>query len=212
MTDRLILPDEQGFPVLLANVPNAGVSRVDPNATSGNPRHDVHSGKFGSGRRNKRPTSAPAGVDPIEWRRRIDAVRDAARSLGETFDVDDVREFLAGRTNRALDEAELNDFLSDIQAARMNDILDILDAQLRGKIEGVRRTRRKVRVTASKDYLNSAVRALTDDQLLELHNRLVAKGYPLQRVTNHLISKIGKGERREQLRSRLPADAVGSRA
>jgi hypothetical protein len=190
--------DETGCPVMLADVPGAGVSRVDPDATSGNPRHDIRSGKFGRGGAGGRREPPPANVDPIEYARMIDAVRDAAREF-DSPDVGDVKEFLAGRA-KAPDKVDIQQFLTLVQEQRKSDAVDILDQQLRSS--GVLpRGRRKVRVAAPRGYVRRLIGSLDGDQLGEIMHRLAAKGHDPEDVDKFFNGKV-KDDVAETARSR----------
>ena len=183
--------DDKG--VQLADVPNAGASRVDPNAVSGNPRHDVRSGKFGSGGGGQqRGTPPPANVDPLEWARMQDAVRDAAREFDD-FDEGDVAEFLKARARdpSVVDNAA---FLLMVRQQHINDIADILDQQLRtsGSLPS---GKRKVRVSAPRGYMKRALAGLNADEVAQVMSRLEARGHDRTRVDDFFDrKKIGTPE------------------
>jgi hypothetical protein len=177
--------DEHGVPVLFQAGPGVDV----PTTRSGNPAH-VPAGQPGGGRFGTRvqdgqgadgktpppvlarPTGTPANVDPAEWARRMDAVRAAAREF-EQFSDQDIREFLKGRTNRELSESEIQAFLSDVRAQQLDDLVDVLDQNERGKL----RSRRFVRVTAPRGYTRKTLNGLSDQELQSLVRRLRANGW-----------------------------------
>jgi hypothetical protein len=102
----------------------------------------------------------------------MDAVRAAAREF-EQFSDQDIREFLKGRTNRELSESEIQAFLSDVRAQQLDDLVDVLDQNERGKL----RSRRFVRVTAPRGYTRKTLNGLSDQELQSLVRRLRANGW-----------------------------------
>lgn len=180
-----IMMDEAGFPVMFADVPPAGVSRVDPDAESGNPRHDIRSGKFAPG--SKRRNEPPPNVDPIEFKRMIDAIRDAAREF-DAPDVGDIKEFLAGRA-KAPDKVDVQQFLTLVQEQRKSDAVDILDQQIRSS--GVLPLgRRKVRVSAPRGYVRRLIGSMDGDMLGEIMHRLEAKGHDRDEIDRFFDRKV----------------------
>lgn len=166
--------DERGN-IVLADVPNAGASRVDSNARSGNPRHDVRSGKFGAGgnQQVQRP-APPANVDPVEYARMFDAVREAAREFDNPQEGD-IRDFIKGRAN-APDQVDIQQFLQQVVEQRKNDLVDLLDQSMRSS-GPLSRGRRKVRLSAPRGYMRRLVGSLDEDQLAEVMHRLEAMGH-----------------------------------
>jgi hypothetical protein len=164
--------DEHGFPVLLADVPGAGVSRAAAGTRSGNPRHDVRSGKFGAGGAPPDPKSALPNADPVEVNRMMDAVRDAARE----FDMPqegDIREFLAGRAKNPA-QVDVKGFLAMVREQIKTDLVDIFDQQMRTGEQA--RGRRVVKLSAPKGYLMKTMRSLSSDEVGEIMHRLEARG------------------------------------
>jgi hypothetical protein len=169
-----------------ADVPGSGVSRVDPNAASGNPRHDTRSGKFGEGPGAGEGTPPPGNVDPLAWARMQDAVRDAAREF-EDFDEGDVQEFLKARA-RDPSVVDNTQFLEMVRQQHLNDIADILDQQLRGS--GSKPTaKRRVKVTAPRGYLRRALAGLSSDEVAQVMHRLEARGHDRDDVDNFFGKK-----------------------
>jgi hypothetical protein len=102
----------------------------------------------------------------------MDAVRAAAREF-EQFSDQDIKEFLKGRTNRELSESEIQAFLADVRAQQLDDLVDVLDQNERGKL----RSRRFVRVTAPRGYTRKTLNGLSDQELQSLVRRLRANGW-----------------------------------
>ena len=185
--------------VLLADVPGAGVSRIDPNARSGNPRHDVRSGKFGQGGGGRAPKiPAPANVDPLAFARLTDAVRDAARQFDD-FDEGDAQEFLAARA-RDPSAVDLQAFIAMVREQHVTDLIDILDQQMRGS--GLKRMgRRMVKVQAPRGYLQRALRGLEEAEISAMMQRLEARGHDRADVDKFFDKKVGE-ERTEAPKQR----------
>lgn len=174
--------------VIMADVPNAGIARRDPNAASGNPQHDVRSGKFGTGGGKKPQQQVPAGSDPLEYARMLDAVRDAAREFDNPM-IGDIEEFLKGRAKNP-EVVDAQAFLSLVQKQRMDDLVDLLDSSMR-RSGILSRGRRKVRVVAPKGYLKKLIHSLQDDQLAQVFHRLEAMGHKPNQIDDYFEPKVG---------------------
>jgi hypothetical protein len=164
--------------VLLADVPGSGVSKIDSNARSGNPRHDSRSGKFGSGGgggKSKDPmANVPDNVDAMDFKRMLDAAREAAREF-DTPSEGDIREFLAGRAKNP-EAVDIQGFLKQVMEERKNDLVDLLDQQMRSS-GPLQRGRRRVGVKAPRGYLKRLVGAMENNDLAEVMHRLEAMGH-----------------------------------
>jgi hypothetical protein len=171
--------------VLLADVPNAGVSTVDPNARSGNPRHDTASGKFGSGDRKKGPSQAQANIDPVELRLMRDAVRDAAR-LNEGLLPEDAETFLKKRV-RDFTKVDFQSFLAQVREQRLEDLADILATQTSARIRG---GKPKIKVSAPRGYVKRVFTGLSDDEVVEMALRMERKGFSQEQVRRHVITRV----------------------
>jgi hypothetical protein len=180
--------DEHGFPVLLADVPNANISKVAATQKSGNPRHDIHSGKFGAGGgRPKVGPAAPANTDPVEWHRFIDAVRTAAREF-DNPQISDIKDFINAH---AKDPQSVNpeEFLAAVQEQRLNDLVDALDHQLRQ--QGTLQTgRRRLRIVTPKGYLKKLMNNATPEQIAEVGHRLESLGHDPDEVDKFLKARV----------------------
>ncbi len=198
--------------VELADVPGSGVSNVAPGTPSGNPRHDTRSGKFGSGGGKQRaPTiPTPANVDPLEFGRMTDAVRDAARQFDD-FDEGDAQEFLAARA-RDPDAVDLQAFLDMVRQQHVTDLVDIIDQQLRSS--GIKPFgRRTVKVTAPRGYVRKTVKNLSDDEVAQIMHRLESRGHDAKDVdrwfdTRRPANGDAKGKRNAVQASDWSADLL----
>jgi len=150
--------------VLLADVPNAGVARRDPNARSGNPSHDVRSGKFAPGG-GRRRTTPPANVDAAAYARMRDAVREAARQYKGNLTPENLQAFINQRaTNPAA--VNLQAFAQAVAQQQLDDIVDVLDARNHGGLK----------VTAPRSYIGQVLAGISDDDVAEIIQRLQARG------------------------------------
>jgi hypothetical protein len=193
--------DYKGFPIMrgeqkglfFGKAPSVGVARQDADTKSGNPHHDVHSGKFGEGQsKSKKKSSVPAGQDAEAFLRRRDTLRDAARqSTGMT--AGDLEKFLKGRVNRAPSVQELNDMLIEVRQERINDLVDILDAG----------SNAAVGLKAGKSYIKAVINGLGDEELLQLARRLQYKGWDGDKIDRFVLSRIADSERRDSLANQI---------
>lgn len=185
--------------LMLADVPNAGVSRRDSNARSGNPAHDVRSGKFGSGSKQKKPrTPAPANVDPAEYARMLDAVRDAARQI-ETIDEASITEFIQGRANSP-EAVDIANFMKMVEEQRKADLVDLLDTALRSK-----KPKGPIRVTAPRGHVQKLIRVLGSDVVAEIMHRLEAMGHDRGQVDKFFDGRIATAEEAKKKRDAVAA-------
>lgn len=159
---NLLAVDRDGFPVLLAE-PVVEEPKSEP-------APGLH--------------APPKGIESGEWDRRTDAVRAAAREF-ETFTAQDAREWLKGTTKRELSDQEVEAFVTDVRSQVVSDMVDILDQGQRGILRG----RRTVRVTAPKGYTRKTLASLTDDELAQVKDRLVARGWTDKQVAEKFPGK-----------------------
>jgi hypothetical protein len=120
-----------------------------------------------------------------EHDRRRDAVREAAREF-EPLSDQDVRERLRGVTNRPLTEAEVAQFTADVSAQVLDDLVDALDQDLRGR----KRRRRTVRLMMPRGYKRKALNDRTDDELSSIASRLVARGWTMDQVKAQYVAHL----------------------
>lgn len=198
MMHETIVLDDQGFPVLLADVPDAGTSKVDPNAKSGNPRHDVRSGKFGSGGGGGRGVPAPPNIEAVDWFRMLDAVREAARQ-GEGLTEADLRDFIAARAKNPR-AVNLQNFMQLVQQQKLADLVDILDGQMRK--DGLRVSGRKsIRVIAPRGFVKKSIGTLPEGDLAQVAHRLEARGHDPQDVDEWLVQRRVHPDKHEAVRT-----------
>lgn len=155
--------DDQGFPVLLAEP--APALELAPKAVV--------------------PSTRPATIDHVEWARRQDAVRDAAREFEELTEQD-LKERLRGVTSKPLEDGDLAQFRADVRAAVLDDLVDVFDHRTRGKLRG----RRTVRVVVPNGYFKKALRSLNVAEANQLEGRLSARGWTDRQVKDDLWGKI----------------------
>lgn len=153
MSDQVFDIDSDGFPVLLAQPPDPP---ADPPEI---------------------PSTRPSSITHVEWARRMDASRDAAREFEQLSDQD-LKERLKGVTSRPLEDTEISSFRVDVRAAQLDDLVDLLDQAERGKLRG----RRTVRVAAPRGYVKKTLAALTPTETGELTDRLRFRGWTTEQV------------------------------
>jgi hypothetical protein len=146
------------------------------------------------------PTSRsgiPVGVTPEEWTRRHAAVRDAAR---ESHDMNegDARDFLQGRAQQ-IDKVDMQQFLHDVREQRLDDLADVLDQQIRGRVESMKRSRSTVRVVAPKGWARRVFNGLKDAEVVELIRRMEGKGWSQQDLVDQVLPRIKEEKRREAI-------------
>lgn len=182
-TDRYaIVSDEHGFPMMF------DVTHAEP-VVEEPPAPDPPT----------LPAVPPEGVEPVEWQRRHDRIRDMAREFDGASEAD-VREYLKGVAKRDLTDDEIALIHLEVTNQRIGDLVDILDEQLRTKIEGMKRGRRRVRVQAPRGYTKKALKELTDEQAAEVLHRLENRGHSADAL-NDLVAKRFHESRHEAIGS-----------
>lgn len=136
-----------------------------------------------------KPTSIPPQVNSDEWNRRMDVVRSAAREFDEQS-LEDVREFLKGKTKRELSENELEEFLEDMKRQRVSDLIDVLDQSIRRGLALRQRGKRTVKVVPPKGWARRSLAGLSNMDIAEIHRRLQARGLSEEELDSHLIKRF----------------------
>jgi hypothetical protein len=143
----------------------------------------------------------PENVDPDEWSRRMDQVRNAAREF-DPQELEDIKEWLTGKTNRDLSEEEIQDFLHDVKRQRLSDLVDVLDNSIRRRVAIRARGRRTVRVVPPKGWVRRTMQGLEDNDVVELHRRLRSRGFSEEELEAHLINRY-PDDRKEKIKARI---------
>lgn len=151
--------------------------------------------------KDKTRDNVPVNVDPVEWERRMDQVRNAAREF-DPQDKEDLREWLQGKTNRDLTEEEIQDFLADVKRQRLSDLVDVLDHSIRRRVALRTRGRRTLRVVPPRGWVRRTLAHLEDSDIVELHRRLRSRGFSAEELETHLINRYPE-DRRDKLKARL---------
>jgi hypothetical protein len=151
--------------VLMADVPNAGVSRQDTNARSGNPRHDVNSGKFGDGGGRARRNTTPANVNAKDFARMRDAVREAARQFKGALTIENIQSFINKRASNP-NAVNVQQFAQLVQQQQMDDLVDAITGKAHGG----------VKLNVPRDYIKKVLAGLSDDDVAEIVARVQARG------------------------------------
>lgn len=131
------------------------------------------------------PSVRPASVAHTEWARRQDAVREAAREF-EDLTAQDLRERLRGATSKPLSDQDLEQFRVDVRAAALDDLVDVLDQTVRGKLRG----RRTVRIHAPRGYVVRIVKTLSKIEADEVDSRLRSRGWTDKQVQESFTSRL----------------------
>ena len=126
-------------------------------------------------------------VSADELARRRDAVREAAREF-EVLNQQDMRERLRGVTNRPLSEEEVAKFTADVRQHVLDDLVDVLDQQTRGR----RRGRRTVRVQAPRGYVKKTVASLSEQEARHVAHRLKARGWTQAELADMARKHLGR--------------------
>lgn len=179
---------------VLADVPGSGVNVVRKTASrGGNRAHDSRSGKFGrTGPKPKEQTApAPANVDPAEYKRMLDAVRDAARQLS-SIDESTITEFISGRANHP-EQVDIDNFMAMVTEQRKADLLDIVDDNLREQSN-------IIRITASGDTVRELMRQLGSDEVADIMTRLEGMGHKPEEVDAYFDGRIEVAEQAKKKR------------
>ena len=181
---------------MLADVPNAGGVVVRKSgARGGNVRHDSRSGKFtvGSGV-NKKRVEAPPNVDQMAYKRQLDAVRDAARQLGD-LDETSIQDFIKGRAT-APEQVDIAAFMAMVIEQRKADLIDIADTALREADDG------KIRVTAPDGLVREHISQLGSAAVGEIMERLEAMGHKAADIKKFFDNRIEEVEEAEKANAR----------
>lgn len=148
---------------------------------------------------NRGMSAIPGGVDSLEWKRRMDFVRAAAREF-DPQSAEDIREWLKGKTKRELTPHEIDMFLDDVREQRLNDLVDILDNSIRRSIASLTRDRRLVKLVAPRGWRRRTMAGLEDRDIVEVFRRLQSRGFSEEQLQSQVISRFPQ-ERQEKLQS-----------
>lgn len=182
----------------LADVPGAGIARRDTDTRSGNPAHDIRSGKFGGGGARPQRRPIPANTDPLAYSRMLDKVREAARTL-DTVDEQAVQSFIDDRAN-APEQVDIQNFMNMVTEQRKADLLDIIDTSMREAEPGER-----IRISAPPGLLRSYMRALGPDHVAEIMTRLEGMGHKKAEVNAFFDSRIKAVDEAKEKRKAVAA-------
>jgi len=197
--DHQYAVDANGAPVLL----QGGASVVVP-TRSGNPAHEVGSGRFGDGRKKEKDSKKGGSgnpqpqVDPSEGsdQRRRDAITDAARTL-EDLSPAGVEQFVrrrwAGR--RALNQDDIDAFAADARRQRVHDVVDALDFRIRKAVYG-RAGTRQPHVVIPRGLQRKSLSGLEREELVMIFTRLHERGWSDQQIKRHGIRRLDTSDKR----------------
>lgn len=191
MSKFLFGEDDQGWPVMLADSAVAEPEAKPPPEPTPDPVPAPEPVP-------EPPTRMrPHDIESDEWEHRLDAVRDAARE-NDLLSEGDVQDFLV---NRLVDASKFDprQFVADVRAQRVDDLVDILDHRLRSEVDGMIRSRRYVRLVAPKGWVKRVQNGLTDAEHLTVARRLVKRGWDAGDISKHVLGKIANEERRNEI-------------
>lgn len=149
--------DSSGFPLLLDEKPKEKEEPATPPPPA--------------------PSTRPSSIQHSEWARRQDVVRDAAREFEELTEQD-LKERLRGLTSKPFTSADLAQFRVDVRHQVLDDLVDVLDQQERGRLRG----RRTVRLAAPRGYVRKTAGALTALESRNVRERLQARGWDKEQI------------------------------
>jgi len=192
--------DENGWPILLATRAPGQVAAqrtsgavVLRGAASGNPNVDPASGRFAgkaSGRSVQQQggdvvvvqqtRTLPQGVTQAQWEKRQDIVRAAARTLRD-IDPAKAKAYLDAHPDVNSSQVNIDMFVSDVKAAKLDDLVDLLDQNVNATA---------VKVAGSKTYVKSALRGLDEASIVNVVTRLQGRGWDAADVSKFVVSKI----------------------
>lgn len=166
-SEQIVWSDD-GFPVLMAEVPNSGaVTYRETGSRGGNVRHDAQSGKFQRGPKAKQRTP-PSGVSRADYARMLDAVREAARSFSGELTTENLQSFINKRAKNpgAVDMARFAQMVSQQQ---IDDVVDMISGEL-NKEKGPK-------LKAPRGYIEKVLAGQSEDSIAEIVDRLEAMGH-----------------------------------
>ena len=208
--------DENGNIIFLAaRAPGQVAAQVTSGAVayrgarSGNAQFDPASGRFAAkGARTLPPGSAlvnpnpvpvtrsgiPQGITRDEWERRLDLVRKAARELA-AVDANAAQSFLKDRVTD-LSKVDIAQFLFDVRAHQIDDLLDAFDAQMRKATGGVK-------VVAASGWVKRMFGSMTDTELSSFAARLQNRGFSAKQIATSVASRVKDESIKESLANQL---------
>lgn len=213
-TEFEICEDESGIVNLAIRAP--GQVAAQPNASgvisrrgsaSGNPQFDPATGRFagsGSTKQSQVPDiqvvdqanrTLPQGVTKEQWERRLDVIREIARKQLE-YDDKSLKTFLKGHPNvQNIDSIDIVALAKDIRAQQVDDLVDIMDTQLKSRVD----VAGNVRIQAPTGWIKKAVARFSDEEILDVAKRLEGRGFGPEVISKQLVAKVTDKERRTKL-------------
>jgi hypothetical protein len=183
-------------------------------ARSGNSKYDPATGRFAGGDTSKptgpqNPTPVnrsgiPQGISVEEWQRRLDIVRQAARSI-KTLTPEEATAFLKDRVND-LSKIDMAQFILDVRAHQLDDMTDLLDAQLRAKTSGRRQAKQGVHLNAPASWIKDVYGTLQDDEVASIYQRLATRGYSEKDLVKNVLGPIKDKTRKAAIVAAVGAD------
>lgn len=192
-------PSEYNFEVL-------GVERI---TKSGNPNFDPATGQFASGSDEEKKQKALgkkiklSEYNPLvmqAFKRRKDAIRTIART-GRIITPELVIKKTEDLRSRDLTQQEITRLIEDARNQQMDDIVDILDGQIKG--QGLRaKSQDPVIVKATKGWVKAILRSMTLDEVYDAYRRLLARGVSEDDMAKKFFNRLSP-ERQKDIVNKL---------
>lgn len=131
----------------------------------------------------------------------MDIVRTAAREVGN-MDTQQANDYLKGRVSD-LSKVDVGQFVFDVRAQLLDDVTDVIDAQLRGQAPNKSSAQKVVRLAAPRGWLKNMYGTVQDAELVQVVQRLETRGYSLDVLLRRVVSKVGDPERIKKIKAAL---------
>ena len=210
--------DNNGYPILFAARHPVAAAQSHRSqclawCRSGNPTADPASGRFSGIRQPK--TGGVADVNlllPITRTtagRHTGGVGTQARCNQDAARVEEMNARCQGLPQRQGADVSKVDgcLIAEVREQRIDDLIDVLDNQLRTKVDGSQRARRFVRLQAPRGFVKRLFASLSDDEVIKVTTRLANRGWGVDDLVSQIISRVSKQDRRTQLEERFRSSA-----
>lgn len=169
-------------------------------AASGNPNADPANGQFApKGQTTAQKVVAQTGnrqsagtTDVVAQRRRRDLVRRAAMQM-EMMGLGDATEWLKSFVDNP-GAVRVDLFLADVKEHRMDFLVDNLVPGLKATVAAAKNGT-VVKVKAPQGWLRQVMASLDDQEVVQLHQRLVGQGFDPDDVKKQLLGKVARKRR-----------------
>lgn len=190
-SSTVVLFDEHGARLTAFPVPNADATPADIEKFTQEIAQPAFDKAAAERVASLTRSTVPEGVDPDDWAHHQDIIREAARTQPD-IDLGTANQFL--HDNNAPD-VSAEQFVKDVREQQIDDLADVLNQQMQGKIEQIKRARQAVRVTAPSGWTKRVFAGLDDNEVIKLLTRLEGKGWDPEDIKKHIVDKIKDPER-----------------